>query len=45
MALFDLPLAELRTYRPERAEPEDFDVFFGHSIRCWEEGFENRPLA
>lgn len=28
MALFDLPLAELRTYRPERREPEDFDAFW-----------------
>jgi cephalosporin-C deacetylase len=28
MALFDMPLAELRTYRPERAEPENFDAFW-----------------
>lgn len=32
MALFDLPLAELRTYRPERAEPEDFDVFWKRTL-------------
>ena len=28
MALFDLPLAELHTYRPDRVEPEDFDAFW-----------------
>lgn len=28
MALFDLPLAELRGYRPERDEPDDFDAFW-----------------
>jgi cephalosporin-C deacetylase len=28
MALFDLPLAELRTYLPPRDEPSDFDLFW-----------------
>ena len=32
MALFDLPLAELRTYRPERAEPTDFDAFWKSTL-------------
>jgi cephalosporin-C deacetylase len=32
MALFDLPLEELRTYRPERAEPDDFDVFWKRTL-------------
>ncbi len=28
MTLFDLPLDELRAYRPERREPADFDAFW-----------------
>jgi len=28
MAFFDLPLNELKTYRPERDEPADFDTFW-----------------
>ncbi|NUR66372.1 MAG: hypothetical protein HOQ47_11470, partial [Streptomyces sp.] len=28
MALFDLPLDELRTYRSTSPEPEDFDAFW-----------------
>jgi cephalosporin-C deacetylase len=32
MALFDIPLAELRTYRPVLAEPEDFDEFWRHTL-------------
>lgn len=32
MALFDLPLEELRSYRPERAEPDDFDVFWKRTL-------------
>src|SRR6266498_2297110 len=32
MALFDLPLAELRTYRPDRAEPDDFDAFWKSTL-------------
>ncbi|WP_250445059.1 acetylxylan esterase [Actinotalea sp. C106] len=28
MALFDLPLDQLRDYRPDVAEPEDFDAFW-----------------
>ncbi|MEU5789801.1 acetylxylan esterase [Micromonospora purpureochromogenes] len=28
MALFDLPLAELRAYLPHRAEPDDFEAFW-----------------
>jgi cephalosporin-C deacetylase len=30
--LFDLPLAELRTYRPPRDEPADFDDFWAKSL-------------
>jgi cephalosporin-C deacetylase len=32
MALFDLPLTDLRTYRPERAEPADFDAFWKNTL-------------
>lgn len=32
MALFDLPLSELRGYRPEPAEPEDFDEFWQRTL-------------
>ncbi|WP_127793348.1 acetylxylan esterase [Agromyces sp. LHK192] len=32
MAQFDLPLAELRTYAPEVAEPADFDAFWTRTI-------------
>ncbi|WP_203994530.1 acetylxylan esterase, partial [Sphaerisporangium rufum] len=32
MALFDLPLAELREYRPERDEPADFDAFWKQTL-------------
>jgi len=32
MPLFDMPLAELRAYRPPRAEPEDFDAFWAETI-------------
>lgn len=32
MALTDLPLAELRGYRPEVAEPTDFDDFWARSL-------------
>jgi cephalosporin-C deacetylase len=28
LALFDVPLAELLDYRPERVEPDDFDAFW-----------------
>lgn len=28
MALFDLPLDQLRNYRPDPDEPEDFDAFW-----------------
>jgi len=30
--LFDLPLAELREYRPERDEPADFDAFWAETL-------------
>lgn len=33
MALFDFPLEQLRTYRPERAEPSDFDAFWQETLR------------
>jgi cephalosporin-C deacetylase len=32
MALFDLPLEELRVYRPEREEPPDFDHFWSTTL-------------
>ena len=32
MALFDKPLAELRTYVPEREEPADFDSFWATTL-------------
>ncbi|MEU4170368.1 acetylxylan esterase [Streptomyces sp. NPDC026665] len=33
MALFDLPLDELRTYRSASAEPEDFDSFWAKTLQ------------
>src|SRR5512135_1420751 len=30
--LFDLPLEELKKYRPERSEPGDFDRFWNESL-------------
>lgn len=32
MAFFDLPLEQLRTYRPEREEPEDFNNFWTDTL-------------
>ncbi|THA66606.1 acetylxylan esterase [Streptomyces sp. A0958] len=32
MALFDLPLDQLRTYRPALDEPEDFDAFWQRTL-------------
>ncbi|MGW1813620.1 acetylxylan esterase [Streptomyces sp. NPDC002125] len=32
MALFDLPLEELRTYRSSSVEPEDFDTFWSATL-------------
>jgi cephalosporin-C deacetylase len=32
MALFDLPLAQLITYRPSREEPADFDAFWAETL-------------
>ena len=32
MPYFDLPLAELRSYLPEREEPADFDVFWRRTL-------------
>ncbi|MEE1742536.1 acetylxylan esterase [Streptomyces sp. BE147] len=32
MALFDLPLDELRDYRPRIAEPDDFDAFWARTL-------------
>ncbi|THA28519.1 acetylxylan esterase [Streptomyces sp. A1277] len=32
MALFDLPLDQLRAYRPDPDEPEDFDAFWERSL-------------
>lgn len=33
MALFDLPLEQLQTYKPELKEPEDFDVFWQSTLQ------------
>ncbi|MGW2781133.1 acetylxylan esterase [Streptomyces populi] len=33
MALFDLPLDELRTYRSASTEPEDFDSFWAETLK------------
>ena len=30
--LFDLPLSELRAYKPEREEPADFDAFWAATL-------------
>jgi cephalosporin-C deacetylase len=32
MPIFDLPLEELKNYRPERIEPADFDTFWQESL-------------
>lgn len=32
MALFDMPLAKLRDYRPDRDEPADFDEFWSETL-------------
>ncbi|MCB9453793.1 MAG: acetylxylan esterase [Anaerolineaceae bacterium] len=32
MPLFDMPLEQLKTYRPERAEPTDFDAFWERTL-------------
>jgi cephalosporin-C deacetylase len=32
MAYFDLPLEQLRTYKPERTEPADFDAFWASTL-------------
>jgi cephalosporin-C deacetylase len=32
MAFFDLPLEQLRTYKPDRKEPADFDTFWQHTL-------------
>jgi cephalosporin-C deacetylase len=33
MALFDLPIDQLRTYRSASVEPEDFDAFWGKTLQ------------
>ena len=32
MPFFDMPLEELRTYKPERHEPADFDAFWQRTL-------------
>ncbi|MBP8048094.1 MAG: acetylxylan esterase, partial [Anaerolineales bacterium] len=32
MAFFDLPLPELKNYRPTREEPADFDSFWQSTL-------------
>ncbi|GAA1037867.1 acetylxylan esterase [Virgisporangium ochraceum] len=43
MALFDLPLPELRRYSPEVPEPDDFDAFWKASVPSGEALVEVRP--
>lgn len=48
MPLFDLPLAELQTYRPEIEEPEDFDEFWQRTLaeaRGHDLGLAVEPVA
>ncbi len=33
MPLYDMPLDQLQTYKPERAEPGDFDAFWEETLR------------
>jgi len=33
VATFDLPLEDLRAYRPDRGEPADFDAFWQQNSR------------
>jgi cephalosporin-C deacetylase len=40
MALFDLPLEQLKIYRPERSEPVDFDTFWQQTL----DGARQYPL-
>lgn len=40
MPLFDLPLAQLRDYRPDRVEPPDFDAFWARTLG----GLDPRPV-
>lgn len=42
MALFDLPLDELRAYRSASAEPEDFDAFWDRTLT---EAREHEPAV
>ena len=44
MALFDLPLADLRTYAPDVPEPADFDAFWKAGIPTGEALVEVRPF-
>jgi cephalosporin-C deacetylase len=37
LALFDMPLDELRGYRPERTEPDDFDQFWAATLAATRE--------
>jgi cephalosporin-C deacetylase len=39
VATFDMPLDELRRYKPERTEPTDFDAFWSETLA------ESRGLA
>ena len=32
MAMYDLPVEEMRSYRPEVAEPADFDEFWSSTL-------------
>lgn len=44
MALFDLPLTELRRYSPDVPEPDDFDAFWKAGIPTGEALVEARPF-
>jgi cephalosporin-C deacetylase len=40
---FDLPLDQLRVYRPERTEPPDFDAFWAATLAMSREAGASRP--
>ncbi|WP_181768035.1 acetylxylan esterase [Streptomyces albidus (ex Kaewkla and Franco 2022)] len=45
MPLTDMPLGELRAYRPEVAEPEDFDDFWSSTLAAAREAGRSAPPA
>jgi cephalosporin-C deacetylase len=41
--MFDLPLDQLRAYRPERTEPPDFDAFWRDTLAASRAAAADRP--